>query len=244
MSTNVIGRILTKKENKTYDTIIQKASEGEKRQFWFRASDETPDRYGDVIRAKGWDTKNFFKGGPGPLLFNHHSDEIVGRIVKTEIRGKEFWALAEFPEKGVNEKADQVFWMLENGFLKSFSVGFMPLEYKEIWEKDNFIGYEFTKQELLEISVVTIPANPNAHKDFGGEAMNEIIKKMSEQMFKLFEKVEEQEQKIKELEDKIETKSAEKDEEQETMTDEEKKLLEKLEELEKKLGNIGGKENE
>ena len=55
-------------------------------------------------------------------------------------------------------------WQLyRGGFLNAVSVGFLPLEEpKPLYDADgHMVGNEFTKQELLEISSVPVPANPS-----------------------------------------------------------------------------------
>jgi hypothetical protein len=47
--------------------------------------------------------------------------------------------------------------------LRAVSVGFMPLEMTRYVDLEGHMtGYEFTSQELLELSAVPIPANPEA----------------------------------------------------------------------------------
>jgi hypothetical protein len=52
--------------------------------------------------------------------------------------------------------------MVEAGLLSAVSVGFMPLEFAWSTDKDRPYGMDFTKQELLEISLVPVPCNQNA----------------------------------------------------------------------------------
>ena len=69
----------------------------------------------------------------------------------------------------MNELADKVYKKLQFGTLKAVSVGFRPVG-KGAWGKgEEAIGgsretYYYAGQELLEVSVVNIPANPNALK--------------------------------------------------------------------------------
>jgi hypothetical protein len=46
--------------------------------------------------------------------------------------------------------------------VKAVSVGFIPLEYSFVNSNERPFGIDFTKQELLEISVCPVPCNPNA----------------------------------------------------------------------------------
>jgi phage head maturation protease len=52
--------------------------------------------------------------------------------------------------------------LLSGGFLRSVSVGFRPLEFRFSSDPARQGGIDFTKQELLEISVVPVPANAEA----------------------------------------------------------------------------------
>lgn len=124
----------------------------------FVLSDATPDRYGDIILAEGWDLENFNKN---PIaLFGHRSDFAIGkwenvRVVKGQLRG--FLKLAP---PGTSERIDEIRKLIEADILRAVSVGFRPVESKQI-SPDSF-GEIYTKQELVETSVVTVPANPNA----------------------------------------------------------------------------------
>ena len=133
----------------------------------FVASDESVDRYGDIIRADGWKLENFRKNPV--LLFGHNSRELpIGKVSEVEVIGKRLEATAEFPE-GMSEFADTVWRYVDAGLLKAVSVGFMPLsEPNYIFADDDPdhkgwpTGYEFVDHELLELSVVPVPANPQA----------------------------------------------------------------------------------
>jgi phage head maturation protease len=67
-------------------------------------------------------------------------------------------ATAQFATADLNPMGDTVYKMLKAGFLNATSVGFLPLAHTM---NDNR-GYDFTKQELLEFSVVPVPANSEA----------------------------------------------------------------------------------
>ena len=43
----------------------------DKNKFMFIASDETPDRYGDIVSVNGWELDNYKKNSV--ILFNHNS---------------------------------------------------------------------------------------------------------------------------------------------------------------------------
>ena len=146
--------------------IVFKAGNLEKmssdRTATFIASDESEDLHGDIIRVKGWDLTQF-KRNP-VLLWGHKSDEPpIGKVTSIGIRGKQLVADVKFLPAEVNAFAEQIYQTVKAGILNAVSVGFQPLEYgirKD--EKDRFVGYEFTKQALHELSVVSVPSDPNA----------------------------------------------------------------------------------
>jgi phage head maturation protease len=52
--------------------------------------------------------------------------------------------------------------MLKTGFLSATSVGFIPLKYNFVDDPQRRFGIDFLEQELLEFSIVTVPANAEA----------------------------------------------------------------------------------
>jgi hypothetical protein len=151
-------------EKQTRDVDITKAGN---RTIRFVASDETVDRYGDIIRVDGWQLDNFAKNGP--LLFGHASREPPIGTAKAWVEGKQLLADATFLPEGVSDFADEVWRITDAGALKSVSVGFLPTKAPNyLWADDDPdheewpIGFEFVGQELLELSVVPVPANPAA----------------------------------------------------------------------------------
>jgi HK97 family phage prohead protease len=142
---------------------VIKAVDTEGRTMRFVASDESVDRYGDIIRASGWQLDNFRKNPV--LLFAHDSRQPpVGQVPSIEVVGTELIADCLFRPEGDSQLSDDVWRAVEGGFLRAVSVGFTPTgPINELVDSaGNWIGYEFTSQELLELSVVPVPANPQA----------------------------------------------------------------------------------
>lgn len=139
--------------------------DGAERVVKFIASNEEVDRYGDIIRAKGWQLDNFRKNPM--LLFGHNSaDYPIGRVRSIKVEGTQLVADAEFMTADLSEQADTVYRMVKAGFLNAVSVGFRPIERpKKIMHPETNEwtgGFEFLKQELFELSVVPVPALPGA----------------------------------------------------------------------------------
>jgi HK97 family phage prohead protease len=143
--------------------VITKTVSAPVRDMMFTLSDETPDRYGDVVSAGGWELDNFRKN---PIaLFGHNPDFPIGRWVDLHIEDKALrGSLALAPPK-TSGRIDEIRTLIKAGVLKAVSVGFRSLARPERMMDANGIetgGLRFLKHELLEASLVTIPANPNA----------------------------------------------------------------------------------
>ena len=122
----------------------------------FIASNEDTDRMGDIVRADGWDLSNFRKN---PIaLFGHDHSQPIGRVHNARVENKQLLADIEFMPPEVSEFAAGIGRMVHAGFLKTVSVGFKPIDMRPLKSG----GYEFLKQELLELSVVAVPALPSA----------------------------------------------------------------------------------
>lgn len=135
---------------------VQKAEEDEKlgRLQVSIASDSSEDRDGDVIKVEGWNLDNFSKN---PILLWAHNpySPPIGRVAEISVKRGKLLFIPEFDLE--DEFAKAIFNKYKKGILSTFSVGFQPVEWKEGEQ-----GYIFEKQELLEISAVSVPANPNA----------------------------------------------------------------------------------
>ena len=137
--------------------ITKLSFDDEERTITAVASTEIVDRYGDIVVQDGWELENFKKNPV--LVWNHdYSRPPLAEIKDIRIEDGKLVFSAKFPEKGVYDLADTVYELYKRGILKAFSVGFIPKEY----EPNDNGGYTYKKQELIEISAVTIPANPEA----------------------------------------------------------------------------------
>jgi len=123
----------------------------------FILSDATPDRYDDVIEPDGWVLDNFKKN---PIaLFNHDSDFPIGRWERLGVKDGELRGHLRMAPEGISPRIDEIRRLIEAGILRATSVGFRPLEYEDIPKSS---GYRYTKCDLVETSLVSVPANPNA----------------------------------------------------------------------------------
>jgi HK97 family phage major capsid protein/HK97 family phage prohead protease len=128
----------------------------------FVLSDDSIDRMGDVIEPGGWQLDRI-KTAP-PVLFNHNKDEIVGRWENIRQAGNQLVGRIVWADFKNWPKGQYIRDLVRGGFLRTVSVGFRPLARQPLTKEANkeFGPFRFTKSELLECSLVTVPANPNA----------------------------------------------------------------------------------
>lgn len=127
------------------------------------ASDNTVDRYGDTIEAAGWKLDSYQKN---PVMLIDHSysvNDIVGQCAP-RIEGNRLIARFQLDDPASNRQASIVANLIKNRSLRAVSVGFRALAYERIIDSEGAWtgGFNYTSQELLEISWVAVPANPNA----------------------------------------------------------------------------------
>lgn len=137
--------------------VKQLKSPTENRVLRFIGSNETEDRDGDVIRANGWQLENY-KKNPVFLWAHDYTVPPIGRALDVRVVNNQLIFDIEFPVKGVYPLADTVYELYKGGFMKATSVGFQGKEF----EPRQGGGTLYKKQELLELSAVPVPANPEA----------------------------------------------------------------------------------
>jgi len=116
------------------------------------ASTQNEDRDGDVILNDSWDLASFKKNPL--LLWSHDATQLpIGKVNNITNKNGKLEFRAQFAEEQ-NEFAGKVARLMRDGFINAFSVGFIP---KESDERGHI-----SKAELLEISVVNVPANQEA----------------------------------------------------------------------------------
>jgi HK97 family phage prohead protease len=136
------------------------------RQYEFTASTADMDRDGEVIDVSGWDLKNF-KKNPVILFAHDYRTLPIGKATKIGVKDGKLMDVVEFPPEGTYEFADTVARLVDAGYIKTQSVGFIPKKWEDgDWTDEDGKGSKprrtYTKQELLEISIVPVPSNPNA----------------------------------------------------------------------------------
>ena len=132
------------------------------RQIKFTVSTAAQDRDGDVIQQDGWDLSNYIRNPV--VLLNHKSSELpIAKCIAIGLEGGVLKATIEFVPQAfpiIGDIAESVYQLCLAGYLNATSVGFRPLEWD--WASDDSNGVVFSKQELLEFSIVSVPSNPQA----------------------------------------------------------------------------------
>jgi len=143
-----------------------KATGDVSRTFNFTISSATTDRMGDSVAVEGWRLDNYKKNPV--VLWGHDGSMLpVGRATRVWVQGGKLKATAELAPASVSQYAERVRAMIASGFLCATSVGFAPTKLKLSNDKNRPFGIDFLEQELLEFSIVSIPANPDCLLDPG-----------------------------------------------------------------------------
>lgn len=153
----------------------KKAKEADDRTVTFVASDGSRDSAHTVLNVDGWDLDRF---NANPIIGYQHDiyggwnksdpDFVIGKG-RAYVEDKKLMVDITFEPGNINPLAEKIYQKILFGSLNAVSVGFMPVG-KGAWGKGNEgpgeerETYYYAGQELLEISVVNIPANPNATK--------------------------------------------------------------------------------
>lgn len=145
--------------DRAYSVLHVKAFDEEKRIIRGIATTPEADRVGDVVSPEGVQFKN-----PMPLLWQHKHDKPVGTVkFDTPTRaGITFEAQLPFIEEpGVlKDRVDEAWQSVKSGLVTAVSIGFRTLDNQV--ERLKSGGLKFLKTEVIELSLVTIPANAGA----------------------------------------------------------------------------------
>lgn len=143
--------------DRAYSILTVKAVDEERRIIRGVATTPTPDRMGDIVEPKGVQFKN-----PLPLLWQHQHDKPVGRVRFNEPTDDGITFEAELPTVaeplGLKNRIEEAWASVKAGLVAGVSIGFRSLEHA-LMESG---GVRFVKSEVMELSLVTIPANADA----------------------------------------------------------------------------------
>jgi len=156
---------MTEKIIKSF-TTISKAVDIDNGVFEAMISTEAVDRQGDIVRALGARLENYLKN-PVVLWAHDYQAPPVARALSVEIiPGEGLKSTFQFSGWGVNPQADTIRRLWAGGFLNATSIGFIPLKSNPMdGNKDGegwYSPHDYVEWELLEFSIVPVPANQDA----------------------------------------------------------------------------------
>jgi HK97 family phage prohead protease len=178
-------------DNKSIERAVFDRVREEGIEITYRITSSNEDRHGDTINAKGWRFDNFFSAGAN-LLFAHdtasHDTPSIGVVREVWNDGDFVFAKVWIFPEHVDAQANRIARIVAAGGLRAVSVGFMPIKAKASDKNED--GIDFIEQELLELSIVPVPANADAVAD-DAKSLRKSLRKKGEKMSEENEKEEE-----------------------------------------------------
>lgn len=114
---------------------------------------EALDRHGEKLVLAGLDTKVYMDSNP--VVFLNHDYWTTPIAKTTKLSKKDGKLIAEFELNRSHKDYMEIKGSLDDGFYNAASIGFMAFELGSD-------GISWTKSEMIEWSIVGIPANPEA----------------------------------------------------------------------------------
>lgn len=133
------------------------------------ASTGAIDRHGESIDPNGWKLENYMKNPV--IIFGHDYwslENIVGKATDVQVVNGQLIVKGVFASEESNPKAQMLRRMYDEWLIRTVSVGLRPLS-RDVNDRDII-----TSAELLELSFVPVPANPEAlrlSKELGAESI-------------------------------------------------------------------------
>ena len=125
------------------------------RQIKVVASTAVKDRIGDIMIPRGCDVSLYQKN---PIVLANHDPNLPIGTAEISVGDDAIEALITFAPAGASAKADEYCALAKAGVLNTVSVGFQPVEAEPI----KGAGELYKAWSLLELSLVSVPANPEA----------------------------------------------------------------------------------
>jgi HK97 family phage prohead protease len=139
--------------------LALKAYDEEARTATFVASSDAIDTYGERVE-QSWNLTRYMANPV--VLFGHNSRDLpIGSAEMVAVHDGKLQVRVRFASEKANPMAEKVWQSVREKTLRAVSVGFIPGKVRTEREGDRDI-YVLSDNELHEISVVPIPANPEA----------------------------------------------------------------------------------
>lgn len=143
---------------RAYALLQVKSVDDDRREISGIATTPKADRTGDIVEPLGVKFRN-----PLPLLLHHDKTQPVGfaQFKRPTADGVAFTAhIASIDEPGtLKDRLDTAWQSIKAGLLPGVSIGYLATEPPTLIKTG---GLRFTKTEVIELSLVTVPANVEA----------------------------------------------------------------------------------
>lgn len=169
-----------KKDNilrRQIDHLELRAIDEEQRMVEFVASTGAVDTYGTVLPPDLWDLNRYARNGvvgyQHDIYYSDDPDNVIGRGEAYTANG-ELLIRIFFEPAELNPKADKVYRKVLFGSINAVSVGFRataPGHWGRKADGEDPDVYYYNGQELMEVSVVNVPSNPDAVKRSAAEEL-------------------------------------------------------------------------
>lgn len=169
-----------KKDNilrRQIDHLELRATDEERRMVEFVASTGAVDTYGTVLPPDLWDLNRYARNGvvgyQHDIYYSDDPDNVIGRGEAYTANG-ELLIRIFFEPAELNPKADKVYRKVLFGSINAVSVGFRataPGHWGRKADGEDPDVYYYNGQELMEVSVVNVPSNPDAVKRSAAEEL-------------------------------------------------------------------------
>jgi HK97 family phage prohead protease len=138
-----------------FGRIESKASNLGPRQIRCIASTAKVDRVGDIVMPRGIILTGYREN---PVVLRDHDPSRPVGMAAISVTDAAVLALVTFAPLGASEIADEACALAKSGVLRGVSIGFNPIKSSPIRGG----GVQYIEWELLEISLVSVPANAGA----------------------------------------------------------------------------------
>jgi phage head maturation protease len=173
--------------NRTLSVSSSDSIDEEKRSVRVIASSTAIDSYGEIVEQSF--RLERYQRNP-VVLYGHNKSGIlgmggdpedtlpIGYATELGISGGKLLATLNFVDEKANPLAPMVFEGFRQGSIRAVSIGFFPHEVREETRNGEDV-YVLSQNELFEISVVPMGANPDAVRLSVGEAHDQVRKRLA-----------------------------------------------------------------
>lgn len=156
----------------------------ENRQVTATITTKNRDRQGDIVEPDGLDFASYLQN-PVVLWAHEQNGRPVGKIINIQKADDSVQATVQFADTQIG---NEVFELYAGGYLRAWSLGFVPKRWEKIEPQEGQIepqegkhgGFHVLEAEVVEVSAVPVPANSEALTHALKSASVEVVRKSLE----------------------------------------------------------------